>query len=88
MPTYDYACSACGKEFEVFQSIKDQPLKTCKVCGKTGTVRRKIGTGAGVIFKGSGFYETDYKRNSSSSAGKSESSGSSSTPSSSPAPAS
>ncbi|PTY05539.1 FmdB family transcriptional regulator [Opitutaceae bacterium EW11] len=66
MPTYEYACSACGKEFEVFQSIKDQPLKTCTLCGQSGQVRRKIGRGAGVIFKGSGFYETDYKRSSSS----------------------
>ena len=61
MPTYEYACAECSREFEVFQSIKDEPLKTCD-CGKNGAVRRKIGRGAGIIFKGSGFYETDYKR--------------------------
>lgn len=61
MPTYEYACGACGREFEVFQSIKDEPLNTCD-CGKSGQVKRKIGRGAGIIFKGSGFYETDYKR--------------------------
>ncbi len=64
MPTYEYACSACGKEFEVFQSMKDAPLTVC-TCGKAGQVRRKIGGGAGLIFKGSGFYETDYKRSAS-----------------------
>lgn len=61
MPTYEYACTECGLEFEVFQSMKDAPLKTCN-CGKNGKVNRKIGRGAGLIFKGSGFYETDYKR--------------------------
>lgn len=61
MPTYDYLCSACGHEFEKFQSMKDDPLKSCPKCKKR-QVRRLIGMGAGVIFKGSGFYETDYKR--------------------------
>lgn len=61
MPTYEYACATCGQEFEVFQSIKDDALKTCN-CGQAGQVRRKIGAGAGLIFKGSGFYETDYRR--------------------------
>ena len=61
MPTYEYACNKCGLEFEVFQSMKDAPLKTCN-CGKKGKVSRKIGRGAGLIFKGNGFYETDYKR--------------------------
>jgi putative FmdB family regulatory protein len=61
MPTYEYACAQCGAEFELFQSIKDDPLKSCN-CGKQGAVRRKIGRGSGIIFKGSGFYETDYKR--------------------------
>lgn len=65
MPTYEYACTTCGKEFEQFQSIKDEPLKAC-TCGQSGQVRRKIGSGAGLIFKGSGFYETDYKRKPSS----------------------
>lgn len=61
MPTYEYACTTCGKEFELFQSIKDNALKNC-TCGQNGEVKRKIGSGAGLIFKGSGFYETDYRR--------------------------
>jgi len=60
MPTYDYRCSACGHEFEEFQSITAPPLRKCPKCGK-GKLVRLIGTGAGVIFKGSGFYETDYR---------------------------
>ncbi len=60
MPTYDYACSACGHEMEAFQSMKDNPLRKCPKCGKL-KLSRKIGLGAGLIFKGSGFYETDYK---------------------------
>jgi putative FmdB family regulatory protein len=60
MPTYDYRCAACQHEFEEFQSITDKPLKKCPECG--GQVKRLLGTGAGIIFKGSGFYETDYKR--------------------------
>lgn len=65
MPTYEYACLKCGKDFEVFQSMKDAPLKQCS-CGKKGKVRRKIGSGAGLIFKGTGFYHTDYKKGSTS----------------------
>lgn len=61
MPTYEYACSACGHELEVFQSMKDDPLRKCPKCRKL-KLSRKIGLGAGVIFKGSGFYETDYKK--------------------------
>lgn len=61
MPTYEYVCRSCGNEFEVFQSMRDAPVKTCPKCGKA-TVKRLIGRGAGIIFKGSGFYETDYKR--------------------------
>ena len=61
MPTYEYVCSACGHEMEVFQSMKDAALKKCPACGKM-KLSRKIGLGAGLIFKGSGFYETDYKR--------------------------
>lgn len=60
MPTYEYICEKCGREFEVFQSMKDAPITTC-TCGKKGGVRRKIGGGAGLIFKGTGFYITDYK---------------------------
>lgn len=60
MPTYDYECGACGHAFEEFQSIKAEPTKKCPKCGKK-KVRRLIGIGAGVIFKGSGFYQTDYR---------------------------
>ncbi|HTX66751.1 MAG TPA: FmdB family zinc ribbon protein [Opitutaceae bacterium] len=61
MPTYEYLCQKCGQTFEMFQSMKDAPLKIC-TCGKRGRVKRLLGAGAGIIFKGSGFYETDYKR--------------------------
>lgn len=61
MPTYDYLCQDCGHEFEAFQSITAEPLTECPKCG--GEVKRKIGLGAGLIFKGSGFYITDYKKN-------------------------
>lgn len=61
MPTYEYACQKCGITFEEFQSMKDPPLKTC-TCGKQGKVKRLVGRGAGIIFKGSGFYENDYRR--------------------------
>ncbi|MBU1112276.1 MAG: zinc ribbon domain-containing protein [Candidatus Omnitrophica bacterium] len=66
MPTYDYKCLECGNDFEVFQSMKDALVKTCPKCG--GKVKRLIGTGSGLIFKGSGFYATDYKKQSPSSA--------------------
>ena len=64
MPTYDYECSQCGKTFEHFQSMKDDPLKDCldEDCGGKGTLKRLIGAGSGLIFKGSGFYITDYKK--------------------------
>ncbi|MGJ3243002.1 MAG: FmdB family zinc ribbon protein [Opitutales bacterium] len=61
MPTYDYTCSACNAALEIFQSMRDDPLKKCPECGKPA-LKRMIGTGAGILFKGSGFYETDYKR--------------------------
>ena len=60
MPTYDYKCSNCGHHFEVYQSMKDEKLKVCPNCGKE-SLTRLIGTGGGLIFKGSGFYLTDYK---------------------------
>jgi putative FmdB family regulatory protein len=63
MPTYDYQCPDCGHAFEVFQSIKAKPVKVCPNCGKR-KVKRLIGAGAGLIFKGSGFYLTDYARKS------------------------
>ena len=60
MPTYDYVCESCGFEFEQFQTITARPIRKCPKCGKT-TLKRLIGVGAGVIFKGSGFYQTDYR---------------------------
>ncbi|MEM1013767.1 MAG: zinc ribbon domain-containing protein [Planctomycetota bacterium] len=63
MPTYDYRCDACGFAFEKFQSITADPIRKCPSCGKL-KVRRLIGTGAGIIFKGGGFYETDYRSDS------------------------
>lgn len=61
MPNYDYKCASCGGDFEFFQSMNDDPLTQCPTCNEP-TLKRKIGTGAGIIFKGSGFYETDYKK--------------------------
>ena len=61
MPTYDYSCSACGHRFERFESINDDAVKKCPKCNKT-KARRMLGTGAGLIFKGAGFYTTDYKK--------------------------
>ena len=63
MPTYDYQCSACGHEWELFQSMNDSPVKTCPKCPKR-KAKRLLGIGAGLIFKGTGFYETDYKKKS------------------------
>jgi len=60
MPTYDYRCDNCGHEFEAFESMSASPKRKCPECGKL-KLKRLIGTGAGVIFKGSGFYETDYR---------------------------
>ncbi len=59
MPTYDYECQSCGNIFEVFQSISAPKLKKCPRC--RGKLKRLLGTGAGIIFKGSGFYATDYR---------------------------
>ncbi len=60
MPTYDYRCNACGHEFELFQKMSDPIKRTCPTCKKR-QLERLIGTGAAVLFKGSGFYETDYR---------------------------
>ncbi|MCA8966830.1 MAG: zinc ribbon domain-containing protein [Planctomycetes bacterium] len=60
MPTYEYQCSACGHRFDEFQSMSADPLVKCPQCKKK-KLERLIGTGAGVIFKGSGFYQTDYR---------------------------
>ena len=70
MPTYQYECQACSHEFEELQSMTDKKLTKCPKCGKN-KLARLIGSGAGMIFKGSGFYETDYKKKPASPAGKS-----------------
>ena len=72
MPTYEYKCDACGYAFERFQSITADPIKRCPECGKA-KVKRLIGTGAGLIFKGSGFYITDYRDKSYTDKAKAES---------------
>ena len=59
MPTYEYKCKDCGHKFEQFQNMSDKPLKKCPECG--GKIERLIGIGGGLIFKGSGFYTTDYR---------------------------
>jgi putative FmdB family regulatory protein len=71
MPTYEYECPKCGHAFELFQSMRDEPLKKCPACKKTG-VKRLVGGGAGLIFKGSGFYITDYKNKSAGGSGQGE----------------
>lgn len=63
MPTYDYLCQICGCRFEYFQSMSDEPLNKCPECG--GSVRRLVSGGSGLIFKGTGFYLTDYKKSNS-----------------------
>ncbi|MFK8111770.1 MAG: FmdB family zinc ribbon protein [Rubripirellula sp.] len=60
MPTYDYECDACGHALEVFQGINDPVKKKCPECGKN-KLKRQFGTGAAIVFKGSGFYQTDYR---------------------------
>jgi putative FmdB family regulatory protein len=76
MPTYEYKCDNCGHTMEVYQSIKDKPLRKCPKCGKS-SLKRLMGAGAALIFKGSGFYCTDYRKSSSgggaSSSSKAES---------------
>ncbi len=61
MPTYEYICAKCGHEMEAFQPMKDEALKRCPACKKQA-LKRQIGGGAGLIFKGTGFYITDYKK--------------------------
>lgn len=76
MPTYEYSCEKCGKNFEAFQSMRDEAFKECpqEKCQQEewghGKVKRLLGTGAGLIFKGSGFYITDYRSNSYKEAAK------------------
>jgi putative FmdB family regulatory protein len=71
MPTYEYECRACGHTFELLQPITAKPIRTCPECGKP-RARRLIGTGVGIIFKGSGFYQTDYRSESYKKAAKAE----------------
>lgn len=73
MPTYDYVCEKCGHRFEYFQSMNDEKLKDCPQEGCDGAVKRLLGTGAGIIFKGGGFYQTDYRSESYKSGAKKES---------------
>jgi putative FmdB family regulatory protein len=79
MPTYEYSCSKCGKTFDAFQSMRDEPFRVCpkELCGQRkwgkGKVKRLLGTGAGLIFKGSGFYSTDYRSSAYKEAAKKES---------------
>jgi putative FmdB family regulatory protein len=79
MPTYDYACQKCGQNFEAFQSMRDKPFRECPkdLCRLPkwghGKVKRLLGTGAGLLFKGSGFYITDYRSDSYKEAAKKES---------------
>ncbi|OGX38235.1 MAG: hypothetical protein A3C36_03910 [Omnitrophica WOR_2 bacterium RIFCSPHIGHO2_02_FULL_52_10] len=61
MPTYQYECAVCSHSFDILQSMLDKKLRKCPECGKN-TLHRLIGSGSGIIFKGSGFYETDYKK--------------------------
>lgn len=71
MPTYEYVCESCKYEFEAFQNMSEDPLKQCPECNKK-QLKRKIGTGAGIIFKGSGFYGTDYRSESYNAAANKE----------------
>ncbi|KAA0216253.1 MAG: zinc ribbon domain-containing protein [Leptolyngbya sp. PLA3] len=79
MPTYDYRCGKCGYEFELFQSMSEPPKRKCPKCGRSA-LERLIGTGAAVLFKGSGFYQTDYRSENYKKAAKSESGETSSKP--------
>jgi putative FmdB family regulatory protein len=73
MPTYDYVCKKCGHSFEYFQSMNDDKLTDCPLEECEGNVKRLLGTGAGIIFKGGGFYQTDYRSDSYKSGAKKES---------------
>ncbi len=70
MPTYEYECQKCGHRFDVFQSITEKPKQRCPKC--RGKIKRLLGAGAGFLFKGSGFYATDYRSDSYKSAQKAE----------------
>ena len=74
MPTYDYICDACGHEFEAFEPITSTPQNICPAC-QEAKLRRKIGPGAAILFKGSGFYQTDYRSDSYKKAAKADTTG-------------
>ncbi|MEX0677195.1 MAG: zinc ribbon domain-containing protein [Pirellulales bacterium] len=74
MPTYDYQCDSCGHKFELFQSMKDEAVRKCPKCKKL-KLRRLFGTGAALVFKGSGFYQTDYRSEAYKKAAKADSLG-------------
>jgi putative FmdB family regulatory protein len=78
MPTYDYQCDSCGHKFELFQSMKDEAVRKCPKCKKL-KLRRLFGTGAALMFKGSGFYKTDYRSDSYKKAAQADSTGGTST---------
>jgi putative FmdB family regulatory protein len=84
MPTYEYKCEACGHAFEKFQSIMSKPIRKCPKCGKS-RVKRLIGTGSGVIFKGGGFYTTDYRSDAYKDSAKNDTGGKPETKSETPA---
>lgn len=79
MPTYDYRCNACDHEFELFQSMRDPVKKKCPACGKSA-LERLIGTGAAILFKGDGFYQTDYRSESYKKAAEADKKSTESTP--------
>lgn len=87
MPTYDYQCEKCGHRFEVFQSMKDAKLEDCPQEECDGKVKRLLGTGAGLIFKGAGFYQTDYRSSSYQAGAKADGGSSSPAPKTESAPA-
>lgn len=87
MPNYDYECEKCGERFEVFQSMNDAKLTDCPKEECVGQVKRLLGTGGGIIFKGSGFYQTDYRSSSYQAGAKAEGSSQKTESAAAPAPA-
>lgn len=87
MPTYDYQCEKCGHRFEIFQSMKDAKLEDCPLEECDGKVKRLLGTGAGLLFKGGGFYQTDYRSASYQAGAKADSGSAPAKTESAPAPA-
>ena len=83
MPTYEYLCESCRHQFEVFQSIMAGPLRKCPKCGRR-KIKRLLGTGGGILFKGSGFYQTDYRSKSYQESAKKEDASKKSAPEPSP----